>query len=70
MVAKKTLVIDQVKAWLFPVLLTTFGTYIWQDIREIKSDVKKLMEYAAHYKYHVITLNTSEGRGLSILQKL
>jgi hypothetical protein len=43
MVAKKTLVIDQVKAWLFPVLLTTFGTYIWQDIREIKSDVKKLM---------------------------
>jgi len=33
-------------------------------------DVKKLMEYAAHYKYNVITLNTSEGRGLSILQKL
>ena len=33
-------------------------------------DVKKLMEYVAHYKYNVITLNTSEGRGLSILQKL
>jgi hypothetical protein len=43
MVAKKTSVVDQIKAWLFPVLLTTFGTYIWQDIREIKSDVKKLM---------------------------
>jgi predicted O-methyltransferase YrrM len=33
-------------------------------------DVKKLMEYVSHYKYNVITLNTSEGRGLSILQKL
>ena len=33
-------------------------------------DVKKLMEYAAHYNYNVITLNTSEGRGLSLIQKL
>jgi predicted O-methyltransferase YrrM len=33
-------------------------------------DVNKLMEYVSHYKYHVITLNTSEGRGLSILQAL
>ena len=33
-------------------------------------DVKKLMEYAADYNYNVITLNTSEGRGLSLIQKL
>lgn len=33
-------------------------------------DVKELMKYAAHYKYNVVTLNTSEGRGLSILQRL
>ena len=33
-------------------------------------DVKKLMEYVAHYNYNVITLNTSEGRGLSLIQKL
>ena len=33
-------------------------------------DVKELMRYAAHYKYNVVTLNTSEGRGLSILQRL
>lgn len=43
MVAKKSSVIEQVKAWIFPILLTIFGTYIWQDIREIKSDVKALM---------------------------
>lgn len=33
-------------------------------------DVKELMRYASHYKYNVVTLNTSEGRGLSILQRL
>jgi len=43
MVAKKTTSIEQEKAWLFPTLLTIFGIYVWQDIKEIKSDVKKLM---------------------------
>jgi predicted O-methyltransferase YrrM len=33
-------------------------------------DVKKLMQYATQYNYNVITLNTSEGRGLSLIQKL
>lgn len=32
-------------------------------------DVKKLIEYAHHYKYNTVTLNTSEGRGLSIIQR-
>jgi hypothetical protein len=43
MVAKKLTTIEQVKAWLFPIVLGIFGTYIWQDIREIKADVKLLM---------------------------
>ena len=30
---------------------------------------RKLVEYAAHYKYNTITLNTTEGRGLSILHR-
>lgn len=38
-----TSTIDQVKAWLFPVLISIFSAYIWQDIKEIKSDVKVLM---------------------------
>jgi len=33
------------------------------------ADVKKLIEYAHHYKYNTITLNTSEGRGLSLIQR-
>lgn len=33
-------------------------------------DVKQLMRVAVQYKYNVVTLNTSGGCGLSILQKL
>lgn len=33
-------------------------------------DVKKLIEYAQYYKYNAVTLNTSEGRGLTLLQRL
>lgn len=32
-------------------------------------DVKKLIEYAHHYNYNTVTLNTSEGRGLSLIQR-
>jgi predicted O-methyltransferase YrrM len=44
------------------------GIIAYHDTIHI-ADVKKLMEYAAHFNYHVITLNTSEGRGLSLIQK-
>jgi predicted O-methyltransferase YrrM len=44
------------------------GILAYHDTIHI-ADVKKLMDYAAHYKYNVVTLNTSEGRGLSILKR-
>jgi len=44
------------------------GTIAYHDTIHIP-DVKKLMEYAKYYKYNVITLNTSGGRGLSLIQK-
>lgn len=49
-------------------VLASGGIIAYHDSIHIE-DVKKLMQYAAHYKYNVITLNTSEGRGLSILQR-
>jgi predicted O-methyltransferase YrrM len=49
-------------------VLASGGILAYHDTIHIE-DVKKLMQYAAHYKYNVITLNTSEGRGLSILQR-
>jgi len=44
------------------------GIMAYHDTIHI-ADVKKLMEYVAYYKYNVITLKTSEGRGLSLIQK-
>jgi predicted O-methyltransferase YrrM len=45
------------------------GIIAYHDTLHIP-DVAELMRYVNHYKYNVVTLNTSEGRGLSILQKL
>jgi predicted O-methyltransferase YrrM len=44
------------------------GVIAYHDSIHI-ADVKKLIEYAHHYKYNTVTLNTSEGRGLSIIQR-
>lgn len=35
--------IAQIKAWLFPSLITILAGIIWNDVQEIKSDVKSLM---------------------------
>ena len=35
--------IAQIKAWLFPSIITVLAAIIWNDVQEIKSDVKALM---------------------------
>ena len=35
--------ITQVKAWLFPSVITLLAGIIWNDVQEIKADVKALM---------------------------
>lgn len=32
-----------IKTWLFPILMSGFAGLIWQDVTEIKADVKALM---------------------------
>ncbi len=32
-----------IKTWLFPLLMSGFAGLIWQDVTEIKADVKALM---------------------------
>lgn len=56
MVARKSSALEQIKAWFFPILLSIFGTYIWQDIREIKSDVKALMQQSSIDKTRIDNL--------------
>lgn len=35
--------VDKVKVWIFPTLVSIIGFFIWQEIKEIKSDVKALL---------------------------
>jgi hypothetical protein len=35
--------VAQIKAWLFPSLITLLAGIIWNDVKEIKGDVKALM---------------------------
>lgn len=35
--------VAQIKAWLFPAVITVLAGIIWNDVKEIKSDVKALM---------------------------
>ena len=35
--------VAQIKAWLFPSIITVLAGIIWNDVQEIKSDIKLLM---------------------------
>jgi hypothetical protein len=35
--------VDKVKVWLFPTLVSVIGILLYQEIKEIKSDVKALL---------------------------
>jgi predicted O-methyltransferase YrrM len=49
-------------------LVSEGGVIVYHDSIHIKG-VAELMKYAKLYKYNVITLNTTEGRGLTLLKK-
>jgi len=35
--------VEKIKLWVFPSLMSMIGLFIWQEIKEIKSDVKSLL---------------------------
>lgn len=35
--------VTAIKTWLFPAVVTILSTVIWQDIKELKNDVKQLL---------------------------
>jgi predicted O-methyltransferase YrrM len=49
-------------------LVSKGGVIILHDTIHLEGP-RKLVEYARYYKYNTITLNTTEGRGLSILHR-
>jgi cephalosporin hydroxylase len=49
-------------------LVARGGVIVYHDTIHLE-DPKKLVEYASHFKYNNVTLNTTEGRGISILHR-
>lgn len=49
-------------------IISKNGVIAYHDAIHIP-DVAELIKYTKHYKYNVITLNTSEGRGLALIQR-
>jgi hypothetical protein len=35
--------VTAIKTWLFPAVVTVLATVIWQDVKELKNDVKQLL---------------------------
>ncbi len=42
-VTKSDALLNSVKAWVFPSLITVLATLIWRDLTELRSDVKALL---------------------------
>lgn len=49
-------------------LITRNGIIVFHDALHLE-DVKRVVEYAKHYKYSVVYLDTPEGRGLALVTK-
>ena len=48
-------VVDKVKAWLMPLLLSGFCYIFYSDIREMKSDIKILLGQSREYSVRITT---------------
>jgi predicted O-methyltransferase YrrM len=49
-------------------IISKTGVIAYHDAIHI-ADIAQLMQHAKQYEYNVITLNTSEGRGLALIQR-
>lgn len=43
MSTQKTSIIDSVKLWIFPTLVSILSMMIWMEVRDLKQDVKQLL---------------------------
>jgi Zn-dependent peptidase ImmA (M78 family) len=45
--SKKPTVIEEVKVWITPLLISIIGTFLWSTMTEMRADVKLLLEQKA-----------------------
>jgi len=48
--------VDKLKIWLFPTLISILSVVIWQEVSEIKKDVKALLSQSAVDKTRIDNL--------------
>lgn len=49
-------IIDQVKIWITPSVITILGTMIWADMQEMKSDIKSLLKESSSQEAKIKSL--------------
>lgn len=50
---KNSSVVNNIKLWIFPSIVTVLAMMIWRDVTELKSDVKQLLAESASNKTKV-----------------
>ena len=51
-----TNVIDKIKIWASPAIISILGMMIWADLREMKQDVKRLLEVSSSQQARIESL--------------
>lgn len=51
-----SITVDKIKAWAAPILFSSVTYLLWQDISEMKSDVKKLLAETEYKRAIIETL--------------
>lgn len=49
-------VIDQIKIWITPSVVSIIGLMIWTDVQEMKSDIKALLQESSSQKEKIKSL--------------
>jgi hypothetical protein len=53
---KNSSVVNSIKVWVFPSLVTILAMMIWRDVNELRSDVKQLLAESSSNKVKVENL--------------
>ena len=61
-----TNIIDKVKVWASPTIISILGLIIWTDLQEMKHDVKRLLEVSSSQQARIESLE----RDLALIKGL
>jgi len=61
-----TNIIDKIKIWASPTIISILGLIIWTDLQEMKHDVKRLLEVSSSQQARIESLE----RDLTLIKSL